>query len=314
MSWQAMRYAARLPLSRVNGGARAVLLLLAEHAHDDGRGAFPAVATLAETLGVSDRSVKRYLAELRESRLITPGDGALVAHMRADRRPQVWDIPGADPYGVTPADTPHGVTPSPDDVTAAVTPLAHGVTDPAPRGDRSGQDGVTAAVPQNRPRTTQEPCMHAGTVDVVPTTAAAVSARAPAAHHGTVSAVVDVITSHRLGRRLWEQQQTELAEDVVRAGATAQELAQALAAESFGSSVGVGAFITVMRHKILPTLRRQHAVATTPAEGRRCQRHSTTYSTFCGLCRADVRAGDLAPEDASGELPADTRLRAPSPA
>lgn len=130
MSWQAMSWAAGLPLSRVNGGARAVLMLLAEKADSDGRGAYPTVETLARTLDVSPRSVKRYLAELRDCGLIVAGEQACVAHILPHRRPNVWDLPNLS-TGETPAVTPRGVK---------------GVTDTGQWGDRSGSNGVTAAV------------------------------------------------------------------------------------------------------------------------------------------------------------------------
>lgn len=49
---------------------RLVLLALADHAHDDGHGARPAVRLVAWKTGYTDRSVKRILHELREAGLI----------------------------------------------------------------------------------------------------------------------------------------------------------------------------------------------------------------------------------------------------
>lgn len=72
--------------------ARLVLIGLANHAADDGTGARPSVATLAEYAGCSVRSVHNKLDVLREVGLIRRGDQRAVGHLRADRRPVVWDL------------------------------------------------------------------------------------------------------------------------------------------------------------------------------------------------------------------------------
>lgn len=156
MSFQAMRWATFLPLTRAGGGARAVLMLLAERADAEGRAAFPSARTMAQTLGVTERSVRRYLVELEDAALIRRGDQRRAEHLRADRRPTVWDLPAApvdsEPDGVTALSgrEAHGVT-------ALSGREAHGVTELASRGDRSGRHGVTAAVLENRPLNRPEP-------------------------------------------------------------------------------------------------------------------------------------------------------------
>jgi DNA-binding transcriptional ArsR family regulator len=104
------------------------LLVLADHAGDDGRGAWPKVRTIAEKLRVSDRTVQRHLAALRGAGLIVEGDQELVSHFTADERPKVWDLCITDPIGVTEVSprTKRGVTPA---VATGVTPgVATGVT------------------------------------------------------------------------------------------------------------------------------------------------------------------------------------------
>ncbi|MFF9197304.1 helix-turn-helix domain-containing protein [Streptomyces sp. NPDC014779] len=68
------------------------LIGLAEHADAQGRGAYPSVPTLAAYTCKSERSVQRDLKGLREEGLIRPGDAGLVAHIPADRRPEVYDL------------------------------------------------------------------------------------------------------------------------------------------------------------------------------------------------------------------------------
>lgn len=77
--------------------AHLVLIGLADHANDDGSGARPAVAILAEYARCSPRSVQNKLRLLEELGLIWRGDQRMVEHLRADRRPVVWDL---DIYGV----------------------------------------------------------------------------------------------------------------------------------------------------------------------------------------------------------------------
>lgn len=163
MSAQAVGWAldARLtgPMSAEH---RLVLVALADYATPTGHGAWPAVATLAERLGVSTRAVRRSLQALTAGGWITKGDQRQTAHLRGDRRPVVWDLAvkgrqtrleddgelGAEPYRGDAT-----VTPSRTDAT--VTPQA--VDNPA-RGDAGGIHGVTPASP--KPRTEQTPLTH----------------------------------------------------------------------------------------------------------------------------------------------------------
>jgi pyocin large subunit-like protein len=47
-----------------------VLLVLADHAHDDGGGAYPSVATIARLARMTDRGVQKALTHLRDAGLI----------------------------------------------------------------------------------------------------------------------------------------------------------------------------------------------------------------------------------------------------
>ena len=84
-----------------------VLIALAERADENGRDAFPSREWLAERARVSVRTVTRRLNSLEGRGVISRGDQEKVAHIRADQRPIVWDIPRGDNLsrGVTPGST-----------------------------------------------------------------------------------------------------------------------------------------------------------------------------------------------------------------
>src|SRR5689334_12135960 len=69
MSWRLMERASHLLLS---DGEWRVLMLLARHAHDDGAGAYPSVATLARESGKQERAVQANLRSLQRRGLILP--------------------------------------------------------------------------------------------------------------------------------------------------------------------------------------------------------------------------------------------------
>lgn len=92
MSWQATLWAANLPHSRVGHVPFRVLMLLADHAHDDGKASWRSVSSLATTLDVSERTIHRAIAELKDQVLIREGDQRLVNHIPSNKRPKVYDL------------------------------------------------------------------------------------------------------------------------------------------------------------------------------------------------------------------------------
>lgn len=108
----------------------AALVAVAMHTGEDGKGAYVSAATVAQLTRKTERSAKRDLAELRGLGLLLPGNQRIVAHISADKRPFVYDLP-----------MPRG--------DAHDTPLnGHGVTHTSSRGDVHGQDGVTYTSPK----------------------------------------------------------------------------------------------------------------------------------------------------------------------
>ncbi|MEU7935103.1 helix-turn-helix domain-containing protein [Micromonospora echinofusca] len=100
----------------------AVLLGLANHAHANGRAAFPSQDRLSHYARKSVRSVRRDLDELERLGLIRRGDQRHTAFLPADRRPVVWDLaverrrplpasldPFAEPQSGRPTEAPEPV-------------------------------------------------------------------------------------------------------------------------------------------------------------------------------------------------------------
>lgn len=91
MSMQAMVWALE-HAPDVPAQALGVLMGLANHADEQGRGAYAGQELLAEYARKSDRQARTDLTRLEEAGLIRRGDQSLVAHLRADKRPVVWNL------------------------------------------------------------------------------------------------------------------------------------------------------------------------------------------------------------------------------
>lgn len=149
MSWEMTERV--LTYSRAKGAARNVLHVIAYHAHKNGSGAYPSIATIAREANVSRRDVFRSLRQLRDLGEITinlRGDG------RAHGTPNQYTMTLAASIGDTtsPIDGEirqnRGDTTSPIDVeivTSQVTPR------------HLTGDKVSRKPSSNRPRTFQEP-------------------------------------------------------------------------------------------------------------------------------------------------------------
>lgn len=127
MSLAALLWASDLPISACNLTAYRVLVKLADHADDLGYGAWPGIASLAERLECSERTIYRALATLQDAGLIRRGDQRHVEHIDARYRPVVFDV-------LTPA------------LRAAESRGDSRVRSPRSRGDSKGRSGVTPAV------------------------------------------------------------------------------------------------------------------------------------------------------------------------
>lgn len=75
-----------------DASAYRVLLILADNANDEGKGAYPSASTIAEETGMSLRTVRNKLNDLETDGIIMRGDQALADYLPANRRSVVWDL------------------------------------------------------------------------------------------------------------------------------------------------------------------------------------------------------------------------------
>lgn len=124
----------------------ATLIAIAAYTDENGQGAYPSAQTIADCTRKTERQAKRDIAELVKLGLLVPGNWRLTAHLRADRRPNVYDLPML--RGVT-QDTPHGVTPKPS--RSASRGDTQGRT-----GGHAGSNGVTPMSPKDFHKKSEE--------------------------------------------------------------------------------------------------------------------------------------------------------------
>jgi DNA-binding transcriptional ArsR family regulator len=121
-----------------------VLLVIADHANDDGTNAWPGIATIARKTSISERSVQRHLKALEDANLITiTKQGGGNKHTRNDRRPNRYDVNLKVLKAITWADPEddHGVTDETPAKSHGVTNERNGVTDETSRGDKHNATG-----------------------------------------------------------------------------------------------------------------------------------------------------------------------------
>lgn len=92
MSLNAYVWAGQLPLDLVGASAFRVLLKMADVADENGKGVWMSAGTIAKDLGCSTRTVQRAIFELKIMGVIEEGDQRQARHIRADRRPIVYDL------------------------------------------------------------------------------------------------------------------------------------------------------------------------------------------------------------------------------
>lgn len=90
MSWYASAWAEKAPVGTVY--ERAILTYLAHRAKKDGTNCYPSTKTLADFALCDKRTVQRHLDKMSARGLIAEGDQRVTEHLRADRRPTVYDI------------------------------------------------------------------------------------------------------------------------------------------------------------------------------------------------------------------------------
>lgn len=92
MSLEAYIWACDLRLDECSATSFRVLLKYADRADRFGYTAWRSVSDMADELGCSTRTIQRAIRELEEKGLMSRGDQRYVQHIRADRRPVVYDV------------------------------------------------------------------------------------------------------------------------------------------------------------------------------------------------------------------------------
>lgn len=140
-------WAAALTMKVGDARAKLIYQALCNRADPDGTNAWPGNKYLAEAAECSVQTVTRKLQYLQENGFIREGDQRFVAHLRADRRPVVYDVALSE---AARRDWAEAYAPSSRQQTAAAAGSKGGrasVTAAQTRGDKS--HGVTSMEPRS---------------------------------------------------------------------------------------------------------------------------------------------------------------------
>ncbi|MFE2945234.1 helix-turn-helix domain-containing protein [Streptomyces sp. NPDC059255] len=100
MSYQAQTWVDEVGIKQCkNGGELLVLIRVANHTNGDMRGCYASAETLAGECLMGESTVLKHLRRLKAGGALLPGDPELVSHLRADRRPPVYDLAGGHEAG-----------------------------------------------------------------------------------------------------------------------------------------------------------------------------------------------------------------------
>lgn len=100
MSYQAQTWVDKVGIHMCkNGGELLVLLRAANHMNGEMRGCYASGETLAGECLMGESTVLKHLRRLKAGGVLLPGDPDLVSHIRADRRPPVYDLAGGHEPG-----------------------------------------------------------------------------------------------------------------------------------------------------------------------------------------------------------------------
>ncbi|MFJ4276197.1 helix-turn-helix domain-containing protein [Streptomyces coelicoflavus] len=100
MSYQAQTWVDEVGIHQCkNGGELLVLIRVANHTNGEMRGCYASAETLAGECLMGESTVLKHLRRLKAGGALVPGDKELVSHLRADRRPPVYDLAGGHEPG-----------------------------------------------------------------------------------------------------------------------------------------------------------------------------------------------------------------------
>lgn len=123
----------------------ATLIAIAASTDSNGKGAYISAATVAMLTRKTESQAKRDLRALEDKKLLLRGNQRIVAHIRSDRRPVVYDVamPERGSADAT-SSTPRG---SAD----ATSSDGHGVASTPARGSTHAPHGVAPVLPEEIP-------------------------------------------------------------------------------------------------------------------------------------------------------------------
>ncbi|MEU2346972.1 hypothetical protein ABZ745_35105 [Streptomyces sp. NPDC013082] len=101
MSYQAQTWVDEVGIHQCkNGGELLVLIRVANHTSgSEMRGCYASGETIAAECLMGESTVLKHLRRLKAGGVLLPGDPGLVSHIRADRRPPVYDLAGGHEPG-----------------------------------------------------------------------------------------------------------------------------------------------------------------------------------------------------------------------
>ncbi|MFF0338094.1 hypothetical protein ACFYUM_36570 [Streptomyces fimicarius] len=101
MSYQAQSWVDKVGMHQCkNGGELLVLIRVANHTSgSEMRGCYASAETIAGECLMGESTVLKHLRRLKAVGVLLPGDPGLVSHIRADRRPPVYDLAGGHEPG-----------------------------------------------------------------------------------------------------------------------------------------------------------------------------------------------------------------------
>lgn len=100
VSYQAQTWVDKVGIHQCkNGGELLVLIRAANHMNGEMRGCYASGATIAAECLMGESTVLKHLRRLKAGGVLLPGDPDLVSHIRADKRPPVYDMAGGHEPG-----------------------------------------------------------------------------------------------------------------------------------------------------------------------------------------------------------------------
>jgi hypothetical protein len=264
--------------SDVPNGLFATLIVIARHADDSGRNAYPSVKTIATEARKSERQASRDIATLKKLGHLTPGSPAAVAHLPIGSRPEVYDIPiHIHRSGDVTHDTPTDDTPDMDDM--------GGVTCAATSPDASDTPGMSPMTPKEDLQPKEEPNQPNPSPTPGPTATAASVGLNPGRKEEAIS-IINTTGHDIYGGDL--KNLTNAVVDALDRGWSKAILERELSKGLGGLGSPVGGLIARMRDLgEPPAVKAETPKAPCPHP----DHHGQPNTLSCGQCRGDVNAG-----------------------